>query len=634
MEEQAGSDTMHRSTPREAFVRDLINFIRQVQHDGEDIILIGDFNEEINEPLSGTDQIAMTCGLVDLFGIRLGSNNIPSTYQRGTRRLDYALISPSLLQHVRAAGHDPFGYRFPTDHRGLYIDLASDTLFSQDIIPLAPATKRDFTSTSPGTVVKYVTAKMAYLDGHNFFDRLHNLNTLDQPDPILAESLDRDFQRASQHAARVCKKRQQPPWSPKLAAAWAELHFYRLARSAIVTTSTVTPAIVKLQEQWPTLPRDIPTDLAIITQGYKLAISQLKAARASAKALREDYLERKASLYAALEEQGKAKVVQRLIRAESQHKVYNKIRYLRNKDNGSTGLTAVKIPKHMDPSDTHALKHLPDTPDHWETITVPEDIERSLMRRNRQHFGQAEGTPFTRPPLQADVGYRGDGYAAELILNGQIDYNNASPGTKLLIHHLQSRTLQKLEGKLTVSEVRGKLKKWKESTSTSPSGLHLGHYHCLWRDPQMKPEDGDRQKILQGQECLLGCLVDLLNYALKFGHTYTRWTKIVNVMLHKDPGNPRIHRLRIIHLYEADYNLLLTIKWRQATHHAEDKQLLNDGLDGSRPGRSAHDPALIKVLQHEIYRMSMKPGINFDLDAASCYDRILMSLAALCSNVV
>ena len=404
MEEQAGSDTMHRSTPREAFVRDLINFIRQVQHDGEDIILIGDFNEEINEPLSGTDQIAMTCGLVDLFGIRLGSNNIPSTYQRGTRRLDYALISPSLLQHVRAAGYDPFGYRIPTDHRGLYLDLASDTLFSQDIIPLAPATKRDFTSTSPGTVVKYVTAKMAYLDGHNFFDRLHNLNTLDQPDPILAESLDRDFQRASQHAARVCKKRQQPPWSPKLAAAWAELHFYRLARSAIVTTSTVTPAIVKLQEQWPTLPRDIPTDLAIITQGYKLAISQLKAARASAKALREDYLERKASLYAALEEQGKAKVVQRLIRAESQHKVYNKIRYLRNKDNGSTGLTAVKIPKHMDPSDTNALKHLPDTPDHWETITVPEDIERSLMRRNRQHFGQAEGTPFTRPSLQADVG--------------------------------------------------------------------------------------------------------------------------------------------------------------------------------------------------------------------------------------
>lgn len=105
-------------------------------------------------------------------------------------------------------------------------------------------------------------------------------------------------------------------------------------------------------------------------------------------------------------------------------------------------------------------------------------------------------------------------------------------------------------------------------------------------------------------------------------------------MLQKDPGNPRIHRLRIIHLYEADYNLLLAVKWRQALHLAEDSHLLNEGLYGSRPGRSAHDPVLIEVLQHEIYRMSMKPGINFDLDATSCYDRILACLASICSRRV
>lgn len=105
-------------------------------------------------------------------------------------------------------------------------------------------------------------------------------------------------------------------------------------------------------------------------------------------------------------------------------------------------------------------------------------------------------------------------------------------------------------------------------------------------------------------------------------------------MLQKEPGNPRVHRLRIIHLYEADYNLLLAVKWRQAIHHAEDNNLLNEGLYGSRPGRSAHEPALIEVLQHEIYRMSMKPGINFDLDATSCYDRILACMASMCSQRV
>lgn len=88
----------------------------------------------------------------------------------------------------------------------------------------------------------------------------------------------------------------------------------------------------------------------------------------------------------------------------------------------------------------------------------------------------------------------------------------------------------------------------------------------------------------------------------------------------------------MIHIYEADYNLLLAVKWRQALHHAEDNKILNDGLYGSRPGRTAHDQVLLEVLQNEIYRMSMKSGINFDLDATSCYDRIMVNVASLCSR--
>jgi hypothetical protein len=76
---------------------------------------------------------------------------------------------------------------------------------------------------------------------------------------------------------------------------------------------------------------------------------------------------------------------------------------------------------------------------------------------------------------------------------------------------------------------------------------------------------------------------------------------------------------------------LLAVKWRQAIHHAEDKGLLNPGLYGSRPGRSALEPAFMELMQNEIYRSSMKAGLNKDLDATSCYDRILTWLASICS---
>ena len=104
IEEQSQGNNPHRSSPRQAFIQELQTFISQVQQEGEEIVLVGDFNEEIHSQSSGIEQLATTCGLADLFSIRTGTSDAPPTYQRGPRRIDYALLSPSLLPHVIAAG--------------------------------------------------------------------------------------------------------------------------------------------------------------------------------------------------------------------------------------------------------------------------------------------------------------------------------------------------------------------------------------------------------------------------------------------------------------------------------------------------------------------------------------------------
>lgn len=38
------------------------------------------------------------------------------------------------------------------------------------------------------------------------------------------------------------------------------------------------------------------------------------------------------------------------------------------------------------------------------------------------------------------------------------------------------------------------------------------------------------------------------------------WERATNVMLEKDLGNPCIHHLRIIHLFEADFNLYMKLQ--------------------------------------------------------------------------
>jgi hypothetical protein len=100
-------------------------------------------------------------------------------------------------------------------------------------------------------------------------------------------------------------------------------------------------------------------------------------------------------------------------------------------------------------------------------------------------------------------------------------------------------------------------------------------------------------------------------------------------MILKAPGDFRIHRLRIIHLYEADFNFILGIKWRQLLHHVDQLKLIHRGQYGGRPGKEATTLTFIEELKTDICYASRKPMINFDNDAALCYDRIIAAIASL-----
>ena len=54
-------------------------------------------------------------------------------------------------------------------------------------------------------------------------------------------------------------------------------------------------------------------------------------------------------------------------------------------------------------------------------------------------------------------------------------------------------------------------------------------------------------------------VVAMLNIGLATNNALHRWQQIISVMLEKDKGSPKLHRLRIIQLFEADYNFLLAL---------------------------------------------------------------------------
>jgi hypothetical protein len=237
------------------------------------------------------------------------------------------------------------------------------------------------------------------------------------------------------------------------------------------------------------------------------------------------------------------------------------------------------------------------------------------------------------------LGYTGTSDTQQQILRGIFDSSGYDESVKLLLRHLQyahHTFADKTRPTISDDDFCDKLKTWSESTTMSPSGMHLGHYkaHIARHDYSSDAADDEltpefkarRDELNSRQQALRHLRLTLMNYSLERGYSFKRWKKVVNTMLFKDPDNVRLHRTRVIHIYEADFNLFLGIKWRAAMHQAEDFRLLTEGQFGSRPFRSATEPVFIEELQLEISRATRKPVVLTNYDAKACYDLIIPNL--------
>jgi hypothetical protein len=72
--------------------------------------------------------------------------------------------------------------------------------------------------------------------------------------------------------------------------------------------------------------------------------------------------------------------------------------------------------------------------------------------------------------------------SSDMILNGEDPFeevNIPDIARELLASFAHSSPLDAVSDKVTLDEWTGKMKSWKETTSTSPSRMHLGHHKTL-----------------------------------------------------------------------------------------------------------------------------------------------------------
>ena len=622
--------------PRPAFVRDLHQYLQLCLDAAEDILILGDFNESIGRDCNPLTSMMSEVGLLNLMAVRHDSPP-PPTYARGRKCLDYGFATPRVTLALTASGYEAFNERFTTDHRSYFFDFDTDLLFGTATPTLASPQQRILNSKNVKQVTGYIKLVYDYLVHCNAFERAERLSHPGNRHAF-AERLDKDMVQACLMAERKLKRYGEPAWSVALDQARRKTNILRKCLSMIRTgldlTAIITENNAKLMEP------------LVIPQSKQECCLQLRIARREVEDIVATSIQRRdqeirqrimeLESTSLKKDADSAIILRRLQRAEEIRQLFAKLRTLRLKST-CRGVTSIEIPVHPDDD--------PKTCTEWRTIDVPSEIVEQIQERNKIHFGQAHGSPFTVPPLADDLGFCGDKDGAEAIFRGQYDRTPFAEHVQILLQHLQvTQELIQEQSYPTITdgEFVGKLQVWKESTATSPSGLHLGHYKALiarheFSDDEADPSQDQLQPSNKDEWDQMQCALrrfhlDIINYALERGYSFKRWQTIANTILFKDDDNIKLHRTRVIHIYEADYNLILGLKWRMALYQAEALKMLNEGQYGSRPKRNAVDPVMLEELQFEISRISRRMLIQTNYDASACYDRIIPNLAMIASQ--
>ncbi|OEU15138.1 hypothetical protein FRACYDRAFT_239817 [Fragilariopsis cylindrus CCMP1102] len=628
--------------PRRNFYRDLKEFIEGfVNGDGTNVVpmIIGDWNEEC-KGTSNSQKLCNEFGLVNIFDRIYPNQKQFKTYMRGARTIDFALAPTSIADRVTNFVYEPFLYRLKGDHRAFYFDIEEKHLFGNEKESPYDPEKRTFASKDRKAVALYLKGVDKHLQANNIYTRIANLMKDNEPNHSEAELIDREITRACEHGSNQCKTQPMDYWSIDLHVLKQELsvmgQFKYRRKRRLRSTALIKRAInmgIQINENMQL--EEIEKRITDIRE------KATKIHREAAKR-RDEMLLELANMAEDVEDSKKANAIRQLRLIEKKIRAFRRLNFQRKKTIDGGGISRLQVPtswptaEEYDEETEYNLED-PKTVDkdetsQWREAKCPKEIEFLLRLRNQRHFGQAEtdGTPFTTESMKHKFNWNASTNEAELVLQGEYEDEEITEITRLMLDNLTRITDVDDSPKfLTTEEFKGKFRVWRESTSTSPSGRHLGHYKALVVTIDRSLKEEEREALRNIQEAITKCYVHMINYAIKHKYSLERWKTIVNMMIYKEPGNVKIHRLRVIHIYEADLSLLWGVKWRQGMRKAVKNKTLHTGQYGGLPGRDCTSLTYLEELRLDYSLLTRYSLANFDNDATACYDRILMAIASL-----
>ena len=174
------------------------------------------------------------------------------------------------------------------------------------------------------------------------------------------------------------------------------------------------------------------------------------------------------------------------------------------------------------------------------------------------------------------------------------------------------KPLPKVASTISKDDYQGMFKVKSAETACGPSGLTMPHWKAAAED-----------------DLLSKIHAMLITAPFVYGFSYEAWEVSLHCMLLKDEL-PFWLRLRIIQLFEADFNVALNLIFGRRQMYFRDAHGLNtEATYGGRKHKSYHQALSRIQYTAEFSRLTRSPFGFIDIDAAGCFDRIVGLLNSL-----
>jgi len=227
-------------------------------------------------------------------------------------------------------------------------------------------------------------------------------------------------------------------------------------------------------------------------------------------------------------------------------------------------------------------------------LVLGSNIEVVLIPHTQQRFRQHSETPYGSGMRSHRLGRDCTSHDAQALSQGTSNFELKQMTLEALewFRHLWLHQSARDKGKISLNvSTKDWVTFWSkahESTASSPSGIHYGHYKTASVLVRLPKDNADYSPDIAAFDAFM------LQLPLKHGFSPHRWRECTDAVLEKIPGQPKLEKLRIIMLFEADFNYMLKLVWGwRSVHRAEDEKLLGHSQHGSLPGHQCTDACLV-----------------------------------------